>query len=164
MALHSTLTGSDLHESKGVASASAGTVAVASGSGTAPWAKISTSNIDSSFKNTNNILLTGSVPDLSTNTSHYFVPVPFNCTITGFLCVLNNGITSADGVLILSNPGIGVMATLTIPHAGSTAGTTFTSAISSNNAVAAGNYVSVSAATGSTGTCIVYFILYGTMT
>src|SRR6478735_334375 len=34
---HSTLTGSDLHESKGAASAASGTVAIANGSGSAPF-------------------------------------------------------------------------------------------------------------------------------
>ena len=38
--LHSTLTGADLHESKGAASASLGQVAVANGAGSAPFANL----------------------------------------------------------------------------------------------------------------------------
>lgn len=47
MALHSTLSGTDLHESKGADSASAHAVAVADGSGSAAWGLITSASLDS---------------------------------------------------------------------------------------------------------------------
>lgn len=46
MVAHSTLTGSDLHEPKGAASASTGQVYVADGSGSGSWKKITDAEIN----------------------------------------------------------------------------------------------------------------------
>lgn len=164
MSLHSELTGADLHEPKGASSASQNTIYVADGNGSGNWILLTTNSLGNSFHNQNTIFLSGQVPDLSTNGSSYLVPVPVNMVINSFTYTLANAITTAEGALIVTNPGVGNAATIGIAFAGTTEGTTGTVTISTNNVVAAGSYIKVVAATGSTGTCKVSFVITGTIT
>lgn len=163
MTLHATLTGADLHESKGVDVASMNTVAVANGSGSANWQLVNTNMLDTSFKNTNQILLSGALPDLSTPGSCYFIPIPINITVSSIQLVLNNAITVANGLAIVANTNVGTVARVIIPYSSSAAGTTITSALIANTAISAGGFISVTAGLGSTTTCITYFTITATM-
>lgn len=164
MPLHSILTGADLHEPKGADSASQNTVYIADGNGSGTWSLFSTASLGSSFKNVNTIFLSGQVPDLSTNGSEYLVPVPVNMVINSITYTLTNAISVAAGALIVTNPGVGNAATIIIPFAGTTEGTTGQVTISTNNVVAAGSYIKVVAATGSTTACKVSFVIAATIT
>lgn len=165
MSTHSLLTGTDLHESKGVAAATAGQVDVADGAGSQVWKLLTTASIDpSSFKQTNKFFFTCQLPDLSTPSSQVYLGIPINCTINSIQYVLNNAITSADGSIIATNVTVGSMGTKTITQSGSTAGSTFTQTITTNNSITAGGHISIVANSGSSTTCIVYVTVSVTLT
>src|SRR5882757_555605 len=132
MAVHASLTGADLHESKGVAAASAGTIAVANGSGGTTFKKITTTEIDNtSVISVNERYAYGVLADVSTASS-VLIAIPVNATITGIEYVLGNAITIDDSTMTATNPGVGTLATKLITFAGSAEGTTFTNTFVTN--------------------------------
>lgn len=143
MPLHSTLTGADLHESKGVAAASANTVAVADGAGSTTWKKFTTSSADAtSWVAINKMNYTIQVPSAAATSDNY---IPFNragnvVRVDAALC---GAITVTDLVVTIRN-GATVIGTITIPQAGSAAGTEGGVTISTNNAIALGGVLRVS--------------------
>ena len=81
MALHSSLADAELHENKGVSSASDNTVATAT-SGATVWKKITSSNIDTTSIFNNNVGVRDTfITDVSTAEKVYVV-FPFSATIT----------------------------------------------------------------------------------
>lgn len=137
MPLHSTLSGTDLHESKGVAAASANTVAVADGLGSTTWKKFTTVSADStSWVAINKMNYTVTVPSAAAISDFY---IPFNragnvVRVDAALC---GAITVTDLTITIRN-GATIIGTITIPQAGSAAGTSGSSTISVNNAIALG--------------------------
>lgn len=164
MGFHDELTGADLHEPKGADSASQFTIYTSDGNGSGDWTLLSTDNLGNSFHNVNTIFLSGQVPDISTVGSSYLVPVPVNMVINQFYYTLANALSSGVGVLLVTNPGGGIVATALIPFAGTTEGTTGVINTSANNVVNAGDFIKVAAASGSAGTCKVSFVIVGTVT
>ena len=81
MSIHSQLTGADLHENKGVATAAAGTVATASGTGTTNW--LTPNNQTFLFAN---CASPGSI----------VIPIPEACTLIRFVV----GLSSSYGVTV----------------------------------------------------------------
>lgn len=144
MALHQNLTGSDLHQPKGAAAASVNTTIIADGIGGTSWAKIISSNIDtSSIKNTNKYHLTVQFPDIST-ADFILVPCPDACTFVKATVIINNAITTADSVVTFTNSTGGVsIGTLTIAFTASAEGTIFTYTPGSNNTMLAGSYLKI---------------------
>lgn len=140
---HSTLTGADLHELKGAASAAADTVPVADGSGSTSFEKISTSSIDtSSIFRTNKLTLTVRFPDISTAGSIY-VPIPVACTVSLIYTALQTAITGADAVLTFRNHAGNSMGTITVAFTGAAAGDVDTLTPSSNNTFSAGERMKI---------------------
>lgn len=125
---HSTLTGAQLHEPKGVSSASSGTVYVANGSGSGSW-----SNIHANQRAFDIFL-----PDIGTAGSWYWV-APFAGNITTIYSVINSALTSADNVLTFFIGGVQLSnSTITMTQSGSAAGDVDSSTPTANHAITAG--------------------------
>ena len=144
MALHSTLTGADLHEPKGQSGAAANTVYVANGAGSGTHQKIALASLDlTSIQSPNTYRLTGVIPDVST-ASFILIPVPVNSTMVSARLVLGGAITVADSVVsFVRNDGSSFGATVTITQAGSAEGTGFTFTATLNQTITAPGYVKI---------------------
>jgi len=141
---HEALTGTDLHEPKGAAAATADQVYVANGSGSGTWEKITADSIDTStINNLNKVVLNVSIDDLSTAESH-FVVSPLAGDISSIYSVLDSAIATADTTLDFEIGGTQVTsALLTIAYSGSAAGDVDSSTPSAANTVTAGQAIEV---------------------
>jgi hypothetical protein len=107
--LHSTLTGTDLHESKGAASAASGQVAIANGAGGAPFGVLSYTQIGNT-----------PLPKLSLNntpsTGQAIIKVYTTTAAAGLWTVTPSGFTSIWAVhataLDATNPTVATVATV----------------------------------------------------
>src|SRR5690349_12908956 len=99
MTQHSALTGADLHEPKGAASATRGQVYVANGAGSGNWRDVG--------------VLTARLDDVSAPSSVYLV-VPYDCAITKVSTRLQGAITGANSTLTVSNNADSSMGTITV--------------------------------------------------
>ena len=133
---HSALTGSDLHEPKGIASATAGKVYISNGSGSGAWTSAGE-------------IITGYIDDVST-AEVVHVPMPFAGTISKVITVLEGAITNADATITVKNASAASMGTLTITQSGSAAGDVDTLSPSSNNTVTADSFITVETNGGAT--------------
>lgn len=139
---HSTLTGADLHENKGVASAADNTIATAA-SGATVWQKVTNNSIDStSIFNINYRFMTTHFVDVSTPEKVYLV-VPFNATLTKVDTTLQGAITTANSTLTVRNNAGSSAGTITVAFAGSAAGDIDTLSPSSNNTFTTGQKMSI---------------------
>lgn len=136
MPAHSALTGADLHEPKGAASAGLNTVYIANGSGSGAWQKVGANQIDTtSLFNANEMTLTYTYRDIGTAGSK-FVPISKAVAVERIVVVLDLLTATAATVLTFKNSSGVSMGTISIPS-GATAGTVYTLAPSSNNVIAA---------------------------
>lgn len=126
MSIHSQLTGADLHENKGVATAAAGTVATASGTGTTNW--LTPNNQTFLFAN---CASPGSI----------VIPIPEACTLIRFVV----GLSSSYGVTVTLTNNISGAVTIS-PTIGAPGISTFTAL--SNNNFTAGTYLTFTLSSG----------------
>lgn len=129
---HSTLTGSDLHEPKGVSSAADGQVATASSSAVS-WTKIGATNItddsipiaainETSIKGLNKVYLTINIPDLSTTASYWMV-IPLAGNISNVWSIIDGALATGDATITLEKAGVALTnGVITITQSGSAAG------------------------------------------
>lgn len=151
MAEHSTLTGSELHENKGAASASNDTVATAT-AGATVWKKLTTANLDStSFFGTNQFVFQTRFADVSSPDSSLIV-FPFACTVNKIVVTLSAAITVADSIVTSKNHSGGSMGTITVAYTGSAAKSVFSLSPVSNNVFGANEVFSIETDGGSTTT------------
>jgi|21_taG_2_1085346.scaffolds.fasta_scaffold217321_1 hypothetical protein len=137
---HSALTGSDLHEPKGVAGQAAGKVYVSNGSNSGAWTAKETLAGE---------VISGYIEDVSTaETVH--VPMPFAGTISKVVTVLEGAITNANATITVKNSSAASMGTITITQASSAAGDVDTLSPSSNNTVTANSFITIATDGGST--------------
>jgi hypothetical protein len=141
MALHKDLTGTELHENKGVASAAADDVATANGSGVTVWKKITSANLDASLL-LNNVILTTTLDDIGTASTTWLV-APYAGTVDWASIVLHGAITGADSTLTFKNASGVTMATLLVPFSGSSAGYVDTQDVFVNNTFAVDTPMSI---------------------
>lgn len=140
---HSTLTGADLHEPKGVSGASVDTVYVANGAGSGTWQKVGADQIGSSVKNVNKVFITYTIDDVSTAGSHWVVP-GIAGDIVGIKTVLHGAIGTADAGLTFEIGGTALTSSaITITQSGSAAGDVDSSTPSANNTVTATDPVEI---------------------
>ena len=140
---HKDLTTTALHEPKGAHSASASTTYVANGSGSGTWQKISTSEIDASFKSNNKIILNLCIDDISTATSHFIVS-PIAGDIEKIWSVLDQAIATPDTTLTAEIGGPAVTnGAITIAHSGSAAGTVDSATPSGQKTLTAGQPIEI---------------------
>lgn len=151
---HKDLTGVSLHESKGVAAASANTVYVANGSGSGTWEKVDKDAVNtSSIKDLNKIYLTYTIPDISTAGSH-FVVTPIAGDIAKIFSTINNAISSANCALTFEIAGTLVTnGAITVAHSGSAAGTVDSSTPSGQKTLTAGQAIEIITDGGSSTAC-----------
>lgn len=147
MAQHKDLTGSDLHEPKGVSTASAGQVYVADGAGSGAW----TGGVESFTS------LSLTFTDIST-AGDLYIACGVTGTITRIDCVLGGAITTADAVLSAKIDGVSVDdGNITVSESGSAAGVAFFSEPTGHNDVVPGSVIKITTdgASSTTATCTV---------
>lgn len=149
---HKDLTGSDLHEPKGAASAAANTHYKADGSGSGSWGKVTSTEIDtSSIFNTNSGNISALYADIGGTTPLYIV-VPWACTLDKVYTVLQSSATGADAVLTVANTAGTTIGTITIAFSGSAAGDVDSLTATTNNTFTAGQYVRITSDGGPSNT------------
>ena len=145
MAEHKDLTGADLHECKGAATAAAGTVSVADGAGSTSW-----TDIISPLKAANRIALTTRFADISTAAS-VFVASPMAGTVIGIYVTLHGAITVANSTVTAKIAGVAMSGvSITVAYSGSAGGSVFSGEPTGNNTVAAGQAIEILTDGGST--------------
>lgn len=146
MALHKDLTGSDLHEPKGVTGASAGQVYVANGSGSGAWTTQPTSSV----------VLARTFADVST-AGDIYISAPVSGKIVGIFAVLDAAITVADANVTFSINGVSIdSSALVIVESGSAPGSSFSSTPSGHNTIGPGDLIKISTDGGSTTTAALH--------
>lgn len=145
MTEHRLLTGVDLHEPKGVETATAGQVYVADGSGSGAWS----SRLAGIF-NLNTFGLSGTLANVSASPSSVFLVVPTKSSLVKVYTALGGTIASNVTLTIYKN-GISQTPTISIPAAGSGPGISSVTAISPNISCVEGDVLEVRA-TGGSGT------------
>lgn len=150
MADHKDLTGADLHEPKGIESASANTAYFASGSGTGSWRKITRSDLNTTQFWPNQFTLTTVIADISTAET-VLVAVPYTSTLVRVVGVLGGAITDANAVVTLLQNGGSTISTLTVNYTSSAKGNDLVASPTSNNTFIAGDFVEISTDGSSTG-------------
>lgn len=121
---HKDLTGADLHEPKGAASATSGQVYVADGSGSGSW-----QNPLTNVKNLNSFVRDVTITDIGTANSNAFLVANSNCRLTRIRAVVDASVTG-DAIISLYRAGVLLGQTMTIPASGSGAGVTTTLTLS----------------------------------
>lgn len=137
MALHKDLTGADLHEPKGIATATSGQIYVADGAGSGTW---QAKNADALTFNQHYIQ--DQMPTINTASSAFFF-VPVKAELTTLTAILHGPIDGGDKTLSIYINGVLFADSLIVPTAGSAAGVKSTRTLSTANTVAAGSVVEV---------------------
>ena len=141
MAAHASLTGANLHESKGFDTATVGQVRVADGAGGGSMKKITLSEIDTTnIFNINEEFVNVFHTDVNTASISWGV-IPIGCTVTKVSGVVYGATTVANTVVTVRNNAGTSMGTITITFAGSAAGQVFTLAAPTNNTFTAGQTI-----------------------
>jgi hypothetical protein len=148
---HASLTGANLHEPKGVATATSGQVYVADGAGSGDWDIPYVAAAD--VNNLNLITLTRTFNDISTAGSQWVV-CPIAGAVTKIWSVIDNAITTANCTLSFEINGTAITSgNITITQAGSNAGDVDSSTPSANNVLTAGQPIEIISDGASDTTC-----------
>lgn len=140
---HSTLTGAELHEPKGVAAAASGQVYLADGAGSGTW---------TSLNNTNKVYVTYTIDDISTAASHWVVP-GIAGDISAIKTVLHGSLNTSDAGLTFEVGGIVITGSgITITQSGSAAGDVDTSTPTALNTITVNQPVEIISNGASTNT------------
>jgi hypothetical protein len=149
MAEHKDLTGADLHEVKGAATAAANTLLQANGSGAATFV-----DVLSTLKARNRITLFTQFTDISTASSEW-VASPMAGKVIAIYITLHNGITGSNAIVTAEIGGVALSGlSITVTQAGSAAGSTFFGVPSGNNTIAAGQALEIISDGGSSTTTV----------
>lgn len=138
MVAHRTLTGTDLHEPKGVESASSGSVYISDGLGSGAW-----TNKNSDIFNANNYTLDGDMADIGAAGNSVFFYVHKKSTISKLAAVTYAAIATTNAVLSIYINGVLFADTLTVPFSGSSAGGSAVLSVTTSNTVNAGSVIEV---------------------
>jgi len=146
MVAHASLTDPEVHEPKGISTATAGTVYISDGLGSGSWAPFPYS-------------LDAVMNDVSTANTIY-IPIPFGGTVVKVVSVLQGPITTADDTITVRNSAGLSMGTLTIAFSGSAAGDVDILTPASNNVVSSDSYLTIES-NGASGTAqLIRFAIY----
>lgn len=126
---HSSLTGADLHEPKGVETANSEDVYVADGSGSGAWKG-------------QTLLLNKKITDISGSFDRY-IPLPVACRVVHITTAISAAISGSDLVLTFKNAAAASMGTITVTQSGSAAGDIDTLTPSSNNTFAVNTAIEI---------------------
>lgn len=155
MTTHASLTGSDLHESKGTAGASAGAIFVADGAGSGSYTTTPTISGYTKTANQFNLnicYITCYNPDVGTaGASTFFVVMPRAGTITKIYCTTQKAAGGSNNTLTSSIAGVNVTnGVVTITSAGAAAGDVSSATPTAANTVTAGQALKFTSNNGST--------------
>lgn len=170
---HSALTGSDLHEPKGAATAASGTTYVSNGSGSGTWTQPEPKGVSGASSGKVYVAngaasgswsyqvdyITCALTDISTASSAYVV-APFAGTITKIYSVIDAAITGANATITPSIGGVSITGgAITIAQSGSAAGDVDSCTPSAANTVNAGQAIKIESDGASTNTCKAEFTI-----
>jgi hypothetical protein len=133
---HSALTTTDVHEPKGITTATNNQVYVADGANSGAWTDLT-------------ISFSAVIADVSTAETIY-IPMPYAGTIAKVTTVLEGAITVADATINVKNSSAVSMGTITVAYTSSAAGDVDSLSPASNNTVTADDYITVETDGGST--------------
>lgn len=133
---HSSLTSTDLHEPKGISSATANQVYVANGAGSGSWTSLP-------------MVLSATIADVSTAETIY-IPIPYAGTVKRITTTLEGAITVADATITAKNSSALSMGTITVAYTGSAAGDVDSLDPASNNTATDNDYITIETDGGST--------------
>jgi len=134
---HSAITDSNIHEPKGVSTASANEVYVADGAASGNWTGVKQLAINGIEEET----FTTTITDVSTASSHW-VCSPYAGDIIKIYVVLHGALGTADSTLSFELGGTAITGgNITLTQSGSAAGDTFNSTPSALNTVSAGQAI-----------------------
>lgn len=151
---HKDLSGSDLHEPKGIETATSGEVYVANGSGSGSW-----DNVLAAVKNLNKFYRDTRITDIGNAGDNSFIVIPDNCTLTKVRAVLDDVISTTDCVISFYRAGVLLGQTMTLPVAGSAAGVAHTLTLSPTYTFTAGQTLELRSDGGPTNAQVVNFVL-----
>lgn len=174
---HRLLTGADLHEPKGVASAASGRVYVANGSGSGTWAKLTIANVDAAAITTGDYVYVnaGALTGVTLNNANL---ITLNCYMSNaanvedawVVCPIDGTILNiwsttydaADATTIITPSIAGVNLTsgaITISSTGAAAGDVDSCTPSANNDILAGQTLRLLSDGGATAALPVMFTI-----
>mgnify|MGYP000998515911 CR=1 FL=1 len=145
MVQHSALVGDEVHEPKGIETASFGQVYVSTGDGTGAW-YLFTDIILNANLDVTNVTFT----DISTAEDIY-IPMPFACDIDLITVCLQGAITTANATVQAYDNLGNSMGSVSIPFSGSAAGQLFTITPTSNNSIPNNSFMKISTDGASSG-------------
>lgn len=155
---HRDLTGADLHEPKGVASASSGTAYFANGTGSGSWRKVDKTDLNNTNLFPNLYTLEVVLADISTAET-VLVAVPYSSTLVKVVGLLGGAITDANSSVTILQNGGSTINTITVSYTGSAKGVSTVVSPTSNNTFSEGGYVEISTNGASTGATPYYLTL-----
>lgn len=139
--LHSTITGADNHEPKGVESATSDQVYKANGSGSGAWSSVAASEV--TVLDTAGVLAATTVEAAlyeiyqtenliegqfasAASAETILMPIPFSCQVISITFILGGTITTGSPIVTVTRSDGAAMGTQTIPFSGSAEGVGFT--------------------------------------
>lgn len=147
MADHASLTDPELHEPKGAASASSGSVYIADGAGSGSFASLPWGSLSG-----RQVFLTARIADISTAGQVYVVS-PVAGTVSKIYSVINGAIATADVTLTSKLGGTAITdGAITVTQAGSAAGDVDSCTPTAQNSVAEGGAIEIETDGASTNT------------
>jgi hypothetical protein len=150
MAQHKDLSGSDLHEPKGITSATNKQVYVANGAGSGSWVG-------------QKAFFTGTLNLTSTATTLIF-PFTLNATVTKITAVLSGALTGSTTTITATKNGTTTAGTMSAVVAGSAKGTVYTIVPTSGNTFIDTDRLELNSAGGTTANQALTFLIEVTLT
>lgn len=145
MVQHADLTGIDLHEPKGIATAPQWSLYWADGAGSGNWWSfldvVLNANLDTGY---------GYFPDVSTASSIY-IPLGSYVTVLKISICLQAPITTADSTITAYNSTGSSMGSVNVTYTGSAAGQVFTITPVTNNSVGVNSFIRLTSDGASSG-------------
>lgn len=162
---HSALTGAELHEPKGVSTATSNETYVANGAGSGTWSEPEpkgatgasaeqvyvADGAGSGAWTTRQYVLSGTIADISTSGDLY-IPIPYAGNVVKVTGVLHAAIGTANATVTVFDNGGNSMGAITVAFSGSAAGDIDTLAPASNQDVTDDDWIRVATDGASTNT------------
>ena len=135
---HKDLTGTDLHEPKGVDTATVGQVYVADGVGSGAWA-----NPLSDVNNLNSVDVAGIIENVSDAGQNFMYVIPRTMSLTHLRATTDAALTAADDILSIYKNNVLQGQTLTLPYTTSGKGVVRTLTLSPTYSFVAGDTIEI---------------------
>lgn len=168
---HNALSGSELHEPKGISGAAAGAVYIADGAGSGSWSQPVVDADDGAAgevpvaNGSGDVVwspreyhLTGVIADISTASTVY-VAIPYAGNVAKIVTVLGGTIATADSTVTLKDNAGNTMGGVLVAFSGSAAGDVDFDDTIANSDVTSNDFVSVETDGASTNTIPLYFTI-----